>query len=195
MQEEITLRPGRREDAAQIARLIVTAMTTECCRHFHGEHHTTDDFIRLITRLSASRDTQYSYENAICAIGRDGSVIGVSVSYDGARLYELHQAFIDGALHDFGIDHSRMSPETQAGELYLDSLAVLPEYRGRGVATMLLRATAEKARHAGAGPLGLLVDEGNPRAERLYNKVGFRHVGDNKWGGHNMRHLQLIDKE
>lgn len=209
MQNDITLRPGRPEDAPQIARLIVTAMSDECCRHFYGEHHTADDFLRLITRLAASRNTQYSYENAICAIVRTGSGIsgnnnetdnhtetcilaGVSVSYDGARLYELRQAFIDGAKKEFGIDHSSMSPETQAGELYLDSLAVLPEYRGRGIATMLLKATADKARRSGAGPLGLLVDENNPLAEHIYNKVGFRFVGNNDWGGHRMRHLQLL---
>lgn len=190
MQNNITLRPGRPEDAPQIARLIITAMTDECCRHFYGEQHTTDDFLRLMTRLVSGRNTQYSYENTICAADGDGRIVGISVSYDGSRLYELRQAFIDGALQEFGLDHSGMSPETQAGELYLDSLAVLPEYRGQGIATLLLEATAEKARRTGAGPLGLLVDKGNPNAERLYNKVGFRYVGDNEWGGHAMRHLQ-----
>lgn len=190
MQNNITLRPGRPEDAPQIARLIITAMTDECCRHFYGEQHTTDDFLRLMTRLVSGRNTQYSYENTICATDGDGRIVGISVSYDGSRLYELRQAFIDGALQEFGLDHSGMSPETQAGELYLDSLAVLPEYRGQGIATLLLEATVEKARRTGAGPLGLLVDKGNPNAERLYNKVGFRYVGDNEWGGHAMRHLQ-----
>lgn len=190
MRNDITLRPGRPEDAPEIARFIVMAMTDECCRHFYGEHHTADEFLCLITRLASIRNTQYSYENAICAIEGDGRMVGVSVSYDGARLFELRQAFIDGAKAAFGIDHSGMSPETQAGELYLDSLAVLPECRGRGIATMLLQATADKARQSGAGPLGLLVDEGNPRAERLYTSVGLRHVGYNDWGGHKMKHMQ-----
>lgn len=190
MNNDITLRPGRPEDAPQIARLITMAMTDECCRHFYGEHNTADDFLRLMTRLASERGTQYSYENTICATDGDGRIVGISVSYDGARLYELRQAFIDGALREFGLDHSAISPETQAGELYLDSLAVLPEYRGHGIATMLLEATAEKARRTGIGPVGLLVDKGNPKAERLYNKVGFRYVDDSDWGGHEMRHLQ-----
>lgn len=192
MHNEIVLRPGRLDDAPQIARLIMTAMTDECCRHFYGEHHTADDFLELMTRLVSMCGTQYSYENTICAVAADGLVVGISVSYDGSRLYELRQPFIDGARQMFGIDHGAMSPETQAGELYLDSLAVLPECRGRGIATMLLEATAERARRMYAGPLGLLVDSNNPRAERLYTKVGFAYVGDNEWGGHRMRHLQLV---
>lgn len=192
MNTTFTLRPGRPEDAPEIARLIVMAMTDECCRHFYGPNHTADDFLRLITRLVAATGTQYSYENAICAVtSDDGSIAGVSVSYDGARLMELRRRFIEGAIREFGIDHSAMEPETQAGELYLDSLAVWPRYRGHGIATMLLKATAEKARQMGCGPLGLLVDEGNLRAERLYNKVGFRYVNPSKWGGHSMKHLQM----
>ena len=169
-------------------------MTDECCRHFYGENHSADEFLQLITRLASVRDTQYSYENTICATdgnAPDSRIVGISVSYDGGRLVELRKAFLDAALSAFGIDHSGMSNETEAGELYLDSLAVLPEYRGRGIAKMLLKATAEKARRLGCGPLGLLVDEGNPRAERLYTAVGFKHVGNNSWGGHAMKHLQL----
>lgn len=191
MQEEITLRPGRREDAPEIAGLIVMAMTDECCRHFYGERHTAADFLRLITDLAAREDTQYSFRNAICATDRDGGIAGVSVSYDGARLIELRRPFIEEALARFGIDHSGMTPETQAGETYLDSLAVHPQYRGRGIAGMLLKATAERARTAGAGPLGLLVDEGNPKAERLYVRSGFREVGRTAWGGHGMKHMQM----
>ena len=194
MHTDICLRNGKIEDAPQIARMIVMAMTDECCRHFYGENHSADEFLQLITRLVSVRDTQYSYENTICATdgnAPDSWIVGISVSYDGGRLVELRKAFLDAALSAFGIDHSGMSNETETGELYLDSLAVLPEYRGRGIAKMLLKATAEKARRSGCGPLGLLVDEGNPRAERLYTAVGFKHVGNNSWGGHAMKHLQL----
>lgn len=191
MQNEIRLRPGRPSDAPQIATLIMQAMSEECCRYFHGDEHTPEDFHRLIASLAEREDTQYSYTNAICAVTPDDRLAGVSVSYDGGKLRQLRQPFIDGARQAFGRDFSSMAEETQAGELYLDSIAVMPEHRGKGIAKTLLEATAEKARKSGAGPLGLLVDNGNPNAERLYIKVGFRQVGINNWGGHEMKHMQL----
>jgi len=44
--------------------------------------------------------------------------------------------------------------------------------------------------HGDDQPVGLLVDQGNPKAEKLYQRLGFRYVGDAEWGGHAMRHLQ-----
>ena len=84
-----------------------------------------------------------------------------------------------------------MDDETQAGELYLDSLAVLPEYRCRGIAKDLLLATMKRANQLGLPVVGLLVDKDNPKAEELYTSVGFRYVNDSQWGGHSMKHLVL----
>ena len=70
-------------------------------------------------------------------------VVGVSVSYDGSQLHELRCAFIEAAKTYIGKDHTGMDDETQAGELYLDSLAVLPAYRRQGIAQRLLIATRE----------------------------------------------------
>ena len=98
----------------------------------------------------------------------DDRVVGVSVSYDGAELRRLRQPFIDAVKEAFGRDFSAMPEETSAGELYLDSLAVEPAWQGQGIAKALLKATAERAARIGCGPVGLLVDSNNPRAERLY---------------------------
>ena len=84
-----------------------------------------------------------------------------------------------------------MDDETQAGELYLDSLAVLPEYRRQGIARKLLLATKERANSQGLPCVGLLVDKANPVGEALYTSVGFQYVNDNQWGGHPMKHLVL----
>lgn len=190
MNENIILRGARVDDATQVARMVMMAMTDECCKYFCGPNHTLDDFHRLMTSLVERTDTQYSYLNTVCAEDMaTGTVCGVCITYDGGKLELLRQAFWDAALAEWGMDHSNMSDETQSGELYLDSLAVLPDYRGQGIAKALLCSAKEKA--AGMNlPLGLLVDCGNPKAEALYASVGFRHVDDNMWGGHRMRHLQ-----
>ena len=88
------------------------------------------------------------------------------------------------------MDHSQIPPETQAGELYADSLCVDQNFRHRGVATELLKATIEKGRRLKFAKVGLLVDKGNPKAEKLYSRIGFVHVDDSAWGGHAMKHMQ-----
>ena len=103
----------------------------------------------------------------------------------------MRQAFIEAAKEHIGKDHSCLDDETEAGELYLDSLAVLPEYRRQGIAKALLLATKEKANQYGLPYVGLLVDKDNPDGEALYSSVGFRYVGDNRWGGHSMKHMIL----
>lgn len=180
---------AERQQAPEIASLIMTAMTDECCLYFAGPDHSLDDFRRMMTRLAERDDSQYSYRNTLIAIDDEGNITGAIVAYDGARLHKLREAFVSSAKECFGRDFSQMDDETQEGEIYIDSLAVFPAYRGRGIATALLRALISKAGEEGHHAVGLLVDKGNPSAERLYRSVGFRYAGDSSWGGHPMKHL------
>ena len=186
----IEVREATKNLAAEIARLIMTAMTDDCCLYFCGEGYGLEDFRKMMTILVECEDSQYSYRNTLVAMDAD-KVVGISVSYDGERLHELRHAFIEAAKEHIGKDHSGMDDETQAGELYLDSLAVLPEYRCQGIARKLLLATKERANLLGLPRVGLLVDKDNPIGEALYTSVGFQYVNDNQWGGHPMKHLIL----
>ena len=184
----IKIQEAKREQSADIARLIMTAMTDDCCLHFCGDGYGLEDFRRMMAMLVQREDSQYSYRNTLVAM--DGQkVVGAAVSYNGGRLHELRRAFIEAAKNYVGKDHSGMDDETQAGELYLDSLAVLPEYRCRGIAKDLLLATMKRANQLRLPVVGLLVDKGNPEAENLYTSVGFLYVNDVLWGGHSMKHL------
>ena len=179
---------GTKDQAAEIARLIMTAMTDDCCLYFCGDGFGLNDFHKMMTMLVERENSQYSYRNTLVAMDGD-KVIGISVSYDGARLHELRRAFIEAAKKYIGKDHSGMDDETQAGELYLDSLAVLPEYRRQGIARKLLKGTKERANRLGLPCVGLLVDKDNPIGEALYTSIGFCYINDNQWGGHPMKHL------
>ena len=185
-----SLRPARPDEAEVVAKLIMEAMSDDCCQWFAGPDHTLSDFHRLMTELVERIDSQYSYLNTAVAVC-DGQVVGVCVTYDGARLHELRRAFIEGALRAFGMDYSGMGDETQAGELYIDSLCVARPYRRRGIASALIQDAIQKASSLGLPAVGLLVDKGNPQAEQLYSQLGFMHVGDNIWGSHPMRHLTV----
>jgi len=186
----IEIKNARKDQSAEIARLIMMAMTDDCCQHFCGAGYGLTDFYRMMTILVEREDSQYSYRNTLVAMDED-CLVGVAVSYDGGCLHELRQAFIQSAKEYLGKDHSHMDDETQAGELYLDSLAVKPAYRRQGIAKRLLMTTKEKADQMGMPCVGLLVDMGNVAGESLYTSVGFRYVNDRCWGGHTMKHLVL----
>lgn len=176
--------------ASHIASLIMEAMNPECCQNFAGPGHTLVDFHRMMTRLVEMEDSQYSYRNTLVALTSSGILAGVCVAYDGGELRQLRRRFIEAAQEAFGLDYSGMADETEEGEFYVDSLAVSSNYRGKGIATELLRATIEKGIQRGIPTIGLLVDKSNPKAEELYSKVGFQYVNDSVWGGHPMKHLQ-----
>ena len=186
----IKIRQAEKKHAEEIARLIMMAMTDECCLYYRADGCGLDDFLRMMVYLVNREDSQYSYRNTLVAVDGD-KVVGISVSYDGSLLHDLRRAFIEAAKEYVGKDNSGMDDETQAGELYLDSLAVLPEYRRQGIARQLILATKEKADAMHLPCVGLLVDKGNPDGEALYASVGFRYMNDSRWGGHEMKHLIL----
>lgn len=188
--ESLHIMPAVRSQAPRIARLIMMAMSDDCCCHFCGPQHTLDDFYRMMIHLVEIEHSQYSYRNTIVAM-LDGTLAGSLTCYDGALLRQLREAFVDCAKRYLGRDFTGMDDETGPGELYLDSLAVNPEYRHRGVATALLHAGIDRARSLSIPLAGLLVDMDNGDAERLYGQLGFTWVDDTTWAGHPMRHLVI----
>lgn len=188
---KINITQATPDQASHIASLIMEAMNTGCCQNLAGPHHTLVDFHCMMTRLVAMDDSQYSYRNTLVAQTTDGIMVGILVAYDGGKLRALRRRFVEEANVTFGIDYSGMDDETEEGEFYFDSLAVSSSYRGKGIATQLLQAGVQRAKEMGHSVVGLLCDKGNPNAEQLYTKIGFRYVNDTIWGGHSMKHLQL----
>lgn len=176
--------------AALIGGAVMAAMGEEICDMLCGPEHPRRRLAEMFTELAEREDAQYSYRNTLVATGDDGRVMGAIVCYDGARLEELRRPFLAAMKARFGVTLEGLQDETDAGEFYLDSLAVLPEFRHRGVGEALLRAGVERARRAGK-PAGLLVDKENAGARRLYEKIGFRAVGERYFCDMLMDHLQM----
>ena len=64
-----------------------------------------------------------------------------------------------------------------ADEVHITNLAVDPEWRGAGIARLLLGTLLVHHRQAGAQRAFLEVRPGNVEARRLYGGLGFREVG------------------
>lgn len=65
-------------------------------------------------------------------------------------------------------------------QAHINNLAVRPELRGRGLGTQLLAAVIAEAAHLGASALTLEVRASNAPAIQLYQRAGFKKVGDRK---------------
>ena len=106
--------------------------------------------------------------------------------------YQLQVALLDDRVVGF-IGFSKMYFFERDGFYYrILALVVGKSYRHQGLATLLLKKLIDQKGQR--QPVGLLVDKGNPGAERLYRSLGFEYINDTTWGGHEMRHLQTAKK-
>jgi GNAT superfamily N-acetyltransferase len=64
-----------------------------------------------------------------------------------------------------------------AGSIELPGIQLLPRVQGRGIGTAIIKDLQAQAAVAGI-PLELEVEKDNPGARRLYERLGFQHVGE-----------------
>ena len=181
---KIVVRAAEQDDAPIIAKVVAMAIGDETAlRNYCGE-----EYLAVLTAVARRDATQYSWRYALVA-EVNGVVAGAIVGYDGALLNELRRGTFSVLRECIGHTPT-IADETEAGEYYLDSVAVLPEFRGLGVGRTLINAFCEKSFAEGHDYVGLIVDFDNPQAEKLYTSLGFHRVGMRTFFGHQMWHLQ-----
>ena len=86
-----------------------------------------------------------------------------------------------------------MEPECLPGEFYLDSMAVLPEFRRMTfeyagstdrIGHLLMLDGIEEGRRKGFPRISLIVDKAKPRLFAYYSALGFRPDGEILFFGH-----------
>lgn len=167
MDTKITLRKATAADARFIAENVLRALHIDENDNRHIEH---------LAGICRRDDTLYSWRNATIALF-DGVPAGLMVAYDGARYRQMRDVTFPMIRMYVGDDYHNMDDEACAGEYYLDSLAVLPEYRRRGIASALIQEMLRQRDAAGIPLATIAVDPDNDTAYRLYKKHGFRHDG------------------
>lgn len=179
----IEIRRATEKDAPVIAQAVAMAIGHESSVNYCGEN-----YLEVLTEVAQLAGTQYSYANSLVALA-DGKPAGALCGYDGAALNELRAGTL-AVVNKYNPLVGPIDDETQPGEFYLDSIGVLPQYRGLGIGSMLINAMTEIACNEGHRFVGLLVDFDNPKAEELYSRLGFRRAGTRMFFGHRMWHLQ-----
>ena len=180
----INIRPASKEDSPFIAYAVAMAIgDEEAIKNYCGE-----DYITLLTLIAESDNSQYSYRNTLIA-ETDSHSVGAVIGYDGAKLHELRSTTYSIIERHLGRTPS-IPDETEPGEFYLDSLAVIPEQRKKGIGRQLIKALRDKAFSEEHKHIGLIVDFDNPRAEALYTSLGFTRIETKTFLGHKMWHMQ-----
>ncbi|CAH1850418.1 GNAT family N-acetyltransferase [Convivina intestini] len=138
----------------------------------------------------ADPNSRCSYQRAQVAV-ENGEVLGVMFGYPAQDEPILDQTFQQFLLEKYGIDELVFpDSEVYPNEWYLDSLVVAETARGKGIGGQLLAASDQLAQAADLPVVGLNVDDQNPKAQRLYERVGFETVGQLMIGQHQYSHMQ-----
>lgn len=184
----IQIRPARADEASTVAPLLLSAMT-DIFLKFIGST-STEEAAAFLTDLIAQPGNQFSAEHCIVA-EVDQQIVGVACTYDGGKAEALsepvHQAI--KARFDHAAD---TAAETQAGEHYIDCIGVHPNFRGHGIGSSLLSWLSKTYVDENQRTLGLLVDLENPKAKRLYERLGFVVKGQKTLVGKPFEHMQFI---
>ena len=151
------IRPATIEDAPFVAWTVLTAV---------GFENADAETLGRVTNMCRRTGVLYSWQNSMLA-EQDGKVVACLISYDGADYATMRKETFQLIAEEVGRDFRQM-----------DSIAVLPDYRGQGIGTQLLRAGVEKAQQLHIGKVSIVVSPDNPKAQQLYESLGFQYVKD-----------------
>jgi ribosomal protein S18 acetylase RimI-like enzyme len=150
MDTDFTIRAGRKDDAAEAARLWMRS----------AEEHTAHD--RIYETAPGAEKTMRRFLADVANSGY--SFLFVAAAGDRTV------GFISGELRQ---GSPTFLPRTWAS---VDDVFVEPEYRNRGMGRALLQSVSDWAQEGGADCISLQVAAANARGRKFYEDLGFREI-------------------
>jgi len=191
VEQRIVITPAKPGDARIASRLIYLAMgkVADFLFGFGSSARATV----VLEELFAHSGNRFSYQCARLAKTINGDVVGMILAYPCSDTVSLHLIMGRQLIPMYGVRDSFLflrnalllvlsvfspsqSMACRRDEYYISTLAVLPEFQGMGIGTMLLSYTEDEARRAGFAKCSLGVDIDNGRAVRLYKHLGYKAV-------------------
>jgi ribosomal protein S18 acetylase RimI-like enzyme len=181
-----TLRPAAPGDAEAIGVLLREAGGPVADPVFgFGEPEVT---IRNMTRMARRKGGLFSWDITTVA-EVDGRVVGTCSDLPGPEVRRRLRATIWSLFRVYGIIGTlrlsrrlsalrRGSPEVPEDDYQVVNVAVMPEFRNRGIGRALLERAHRAAAFTGAARCSLTVIIENADAQRLYHSLGYRPVDD-----------------
>ncbi len=173
----MTIREATEKDTEYVAKTVLTALDMDTSH------------LEWVKASCADPKSMYSWNKSLIAED-DGKPIGCIISYSGDDYQQLRE-YTWSRLWD-GVDPATIKNsaiETYPGEYYLDSLAIEPEYRGKGLGKKLMEAAIEHGSELGFDKFALLVALEKPRLKEYYASEGFEEANDVNFFGHKYKRM------
>ncbi len=179
------IRKATPADAKAIAKCLYLAM--DDIIHVFIQDNNADKALSFLEDMATKPNNQYSHDCCWVFENEDG-VVGATNVYLGDDLAALRQPVKTAIKAQFGHDFYA-EDETKPGEIYIDCIGVLPSQQGRGIGSKILRFLIDKYGSTPDKHLSLLVDNLNPKAKKLYQRLGFEVVERCQLAGEQMERM------
>lgn len=169
-----TIRPATKADAPVLAELVNHAGEGLPLYLWEGMAEAGQTPWEVGAKRAAREEGSFSYRNAMM-IEHEGKPAGCLIGYETADAPEpvgddTPAMFVP--LQEL----ENLAPDTW----YVNVLAVLPECRGLGLGTDLLKLADETGQKRGKSGMSLIVSDANLRARRLYERCGYREIASRR---------------
>ena len=178
------IRKATPNDAHEAVRLLRDAADEILL--FHPGSDTSEGAYPVLEQFYRLERGRYSYKNFLVCEDA-GRVVGVLLSYGSQNPQEFDEPIM-AHLRARGLD-TEVVTEARPGELYIDTCAVAPEYRGQKIGKSLFAAAHERAQEMGLGVLSLLVDCNKRRNHDIYQRWGFADGATIRFYGHEYQYM------
>lgn len=176
---KVELRPSKKEEADLAIPLIYSSGPPSFEYVFKNDKHTAADFLHYAFQ---SEGGEFSYQNHY-SLYFDGEMIGIGCEFDAQKassftFYDAKKILQFYGLRSFpiikhGLKIEQLIKLPQKQEIVIGHLGITPKFRGKGFGTKLIHGLMEKANTKEESKFVLDVSEENPKAQFLYERLGF----------------------
>ncbi len=145
--------------------------------------------LEFIGKAFNSEAGRFSHNN-VTVKEMEGRAVGMAVAYHGADAARLDRELAAIIRDTFSLcEDIILDKEADEDEFYIDSLCIMPEFRGMGIGTELLKSLQEEAGGNSFAKLSINVELNNTRAQRLYESMGYLTEKEMEIAGHSYFHM------
>lgn len=178
---DVSIRPARPEDAEALAPLVYSSGPAAFDYVF--SHKTRTNAVEFLARALRTPGGEFGYDIHWSA-ELNGEVVGAAAGFTGERPVAFMLSAIRRIIGTYGppegigvmirgLQVESVVHPPKRNEYCVAHLGVRPDLRSRGIGERLIRHLLDRARGEGHALAMLDVSVENPRAQELYERLGF----------------------